>query len=186
MPKRATPDGEGKRVPLMARTTIGLRKALEDAAAASGRSLAQEVETRLENSFQADNLLNAFIGPDTTSHNAMRAFACMFKYTPEITGKRWVEDYETLWLLRHGLKTMMFDVLGADAGLPEKPQDRSEEDHQRRLREGERLAIQVLRDLGLTLPTRTAGLRDMMVKFRDESRLAQQKISEPSNPGDTK
>lgn len=58
-PKRATRDGEGRRVPLMGRTTIGLRKCLEDAAGVSGRSLAQEVERRLEQSFDAPALIDA-------------------------------------------------------------------------------------------------------------------------------
>jgi uncharacterized protein (DUF1778 family) len=47
MPKRATPEPEGKRIPLMVRTTKELRQVLEDAAASSGRSLSQEVEFRL-------------------------------------------------------------------------------------------------------------------------------------------
>lgn len=47
MPKLATPEGEGKRVPVMTRTTPEMRRYLEEAAAASGRSLGQEVEFRL-------------------------------------------------------------------------------------------------------------------------------------------
>ena len=46
-------DGAGKRVPLNMRTTQDLRSKLDAAAAASGRSLAQEVELRLERSFDA-------------------------------------------------------------------------------------------------------------------------------------
>lgn len=53
MPTRAKlPEGEGKRVPLNMRTTKEIRSCLERAAADSGRSLAQEVEFRLEQSFQ--------------------------------------------------------------------------------------------------------------------------------------
>ena len=52
MPKRATPDAEGKRVPLMARTTIAIRKSLEEAAGFNGVSLALEVEDRLKQSFR--------------------------------------------------------------------------------------------------------------------------------------
>jgi hypothetical protein len=55
MPKRVVPEGEGKRVPVMTRTTQELRDRIEQAAAASGRSLAQEVEHRLEDSFKVNS-----------------------------------------------------------------------------------------------------------------------------------
>jgi hypothetical protein len=48
------PEGEGKRYPLGIRTTKELRERLEAAAKASGRSLAQEVEFRLERSYEQD------------------------------------------------------------------------------------------------------------------------------------
>ena len=50
MPKITEPGG-GKRHPLSMRTTRALRARLEAAAEASGRSLAHEVEHRLEKSF---------------------------------------------------------------------------------------------------------------------------------------
>jgi len=51
------PPGEGKRVPLNMRTTKEVRQKLEEAAAASGRSLTQEVENRIERSFsQGDSI----------------------------------------------------------------------------------------------------------------------------------
>lgn len=56
MPKR-TVEGEGKRAPLNMRTTPGLRAKLEAAAGESGRSLVQEVEYRLEQTFATDALL---------------------------------------------------------------------------------------------------------------------------------
>jgi uncharacterized protein (DUF1778 family) len=59
MPKRAKSIANkkvlaGKRYPLNMRTTDEVRRALEEAAKQSGRSLAQEVEARLERSFTAD------------------------------------------------------------------------------------------------------------------------------------
>jgi hypothetical protein len=55
MPRTARPaEGGGKRYPLNMRTTREIREQLEAAAAASGRSLAQEVEFRLEQSFRID------------------------------------------------------------------------------------------------------------------------------------
>ena len=49
--------GAGKRYPLNMRTTKAIRDKLEKAAAASGRSLAQEVELRLEQSFFSQELM---------------------------------------------------------------------------------------------------------------------------------
>jgi hypothetical protein len=54
MPKTTKPTGGAKRYPLNMRTTRETRERLEAAAAASGRSLAQEVEFRLEQSFRLD------------------------------------------------------------------------------------------------------------------------------------
>jgi hypothetical protein len=56
MPRAANPTGRkkavaGKRYPLNMRTTYEIRRGLEAAAASSGRSLAQEAEHRLEQSF---------------------------------------------------------------------------------------------------------------------------------------
>lgn len=77
MPKRVVPDGPGKRVPVMTRTTLEMRAQLEVAASQSGRSLGQEVEHRLQQSFAAEgaregvgDLVSAMFG---SSHNA--AFA---------------------------------------------------------------------------------------------------------------
>jgi hypothetical protein len=61
MPKTVT--SEGKRHPLNMRTTEDIREKLENAAAVSGRSLAQEVEYRLERSFaETDIIARAFGG----------------------------------------------------------------------------------------------------------------------------
>lgn len=50
------PENKGKRFPLNMRTTKELREAMEAAAKFSGRSLAQEVEYRLERSLWIDDL----------------------------------------------------------------------------------------------------------------------------------
>jgi hypothetical protein len=50
--RRAKRLGPGERVAILSRTTLEMRKRLDDAAAASGRSLAQEIELRLEQSFR--------------------------------------------------------------------------------------------------------------------------------------
>lgn len=57
MPKLSVNEGEGKRIALLCRTTPDLRRQLEDAAAASGRSLSQEAEYRLQRSFDQEALV---------------------------------------------------------------------------------------------------------------------------------
>jgi hypothetical protein len=47
MPRRVVPEGEGKRIPILARVTKQTRTSLEKAASDSGRSLGQEIEFRL-------------------------------------------------------------------------------------------------------------------------------------------
>jgi hypothetical protein len=61
MPRRAKDTGKrrkqrGKRYPLNMRTTYEIRQQLETAAAASGRSLAQEAELRIQQSFDQEGL----------------------------------------------------------------------------------------------------------------------------------
>jgi hypothetical protein len=56
---RLSVSGDGKKAPLNMRTTPQLRAKLEAAAAASGRSLVQEVEYRLEVSFAGDASIGA-------------------------------------------------------------------------------------------------------------------------------
>jgi hypothetical protein len=55
MPRKV--NGTGKREPMQCRVTPRIRKMMEDACKESGRSLAQEVEFRLEQSFERDLVL---------------------------------------------------------------------------------------------------------------------------------
>lgn len=62
MPRRASKTNErrkisGKRYPLNIRTTQEIRRNLENAAEVSGRSLAQEVELRIEHAIRAEEIL---------------------------------------------------------------------------------------------------------------------------------
>lgn len=59
MPK--TVCGPGKRMPLGVRTTPEIRAKMEAAAKASGRSLAQEIEFRLEQSFDREATVRAVL-----------------------------------------------------------------------------------------------------------------------------
>jgi hypothetical protein len=62
MPRTTKPTGGAKRHPLNMRTTRETRERLEAAASANGRSLAQEVEARLERSFAQDQRLEDVFG----------------------------------------------------------------------------------------------------------------------------
>ena len=66
MPRVAVQSGEGKRVPLNMRTTKVMRVRLEAAAAESGRSLAAEVEHRLEQSFASSDVIKLLTGGNQT------------------------------------------------------------------------------------------------------------------------
>jgi hypothetical protein len=96
MPARAKlPPGKGKRVPLNMRTTQEIRERLEQAAADSGRSLVQEVEARLERSFQEEDALG---GRQLRSMFGLLANAAVL--IEEQTGKSCFEDYHT-WIAVH-------------------------------------------------------------------------------------
>ncbi|WP_237482664.1 hypothetical protein [Lichenibacterium dinghuense] len=105
MPKTATPDGPGERVALLSRTTIELRKQLEHAASLSGRSLGQEVERRLERTFDFDYLLG-----DNETALVLRSIANAIRRFELASGKSWVKDSETQARV-HEAVSKMVDVL---------------------------------------------------------------------------
>lgn len=91
MPAKAKlPPGEGKRVPLNMRTTREVRTKLELVAADSGRSLVQEVEHRLEQSFKEDESVGGM---------RLRALLLLFGTAARLveheTGKSLFEDWNT-------------------------------------------------------------------------------------------
>ena len=103
MPARAKlPPGEGKRTPLNMRTTRELRERLEREAADSGRSLAQEVEARLERSFAEEKsraaisdeavggVYASFGKPETFL--VARLLANAIHTIEAVTGKNWMDD----------------------------------------------------------------------------------------------
>lgn len=94
MPKRVVPEGEGRRVPVMTRTTPEMRERLESAASASGRSLGQEVEYRLELSFLEKDLVERVIGAEHTAafvRDVVTAASLIETYAE----RRWNEDRYT-------------------------------------------------------------------------------------------
>jgi hypothetical protein len=76
---------EGKRYPLNMRTTKETRERLEAAALASGRSLAQEVEYRLE---QSIDQIEAFGG--AVPYKLMGALAGFASVISDVRGKEWL------------------------------------------------------------------------------------------------
>ena len=81
----------GKRYPLNMRTTREMRERLEAEARASGRSLAQEVEFRLQRSIQkTDYQLEEFGG--AVVFKLMKSLAGMASATSKIKGKEWLSD----------------------------------------------------------------------------------------------
>ena len=88
MPARAKlPPGKGKRVPLNMRTTRETREKLEKSAAGSGRSLAQEVEYRLERSFAQEP-------QSEIAYRLIRLLGTAMSVVEQQTGKD-ITDYET-------------------------------------------------------------------------------------------
>lgn len=67
---RHGPPGDGERVPLGLRVTRPARVALELAADASGRSLSQEAEYRLQATFDEDRLVERIINAVRTGETA--------------------------------------------------------------------------------------------------------------------
>lgn len=90
MPKKL-PEGEGKRVPLNMRTTREIRDRLEQAAEQSGRSLAQEVEERLGQSFIQNDLISAMSGGERLA-TLLTMISIVLKTTKDEDGKLWNED----------------------------------------------------------------------------------------------
>jgi hypothetical protein len=85
MPRR-TVKGAGKKSPLNMRTTKALRKKLEAAAGSSGRSLVQEVEFQLEQSFARETF-----GRPEISTLMYRVYDCCV-LLEALTGKNCFED----------------------------------------------------------------------------------------------
>jgi hypothetical protein len=96
----------GKRFPLNMRTTKGIRDRLESAARANGRSLAQEVEHRLEQSFFGEDARAHFFG-GADLDALCQQIAGAVGFVQQKTGKRWLEDYETYLAVSDALEGIL-------------------------------------------------------------------------------
>ena len=106
----ALPPEQGKRYPLNMRTTKTLRDSLSAAIRQSGRSLAQEVEHRLERSMHSDETRFDEFGGETP-YRLCQAFTGLAKCIEAKTGRSWAEDETTFAIAAHAwilvLRTMM-------------------------------------------------------------------------------
>lgn len=99
---RPTERGESKRAPISMRTTPSIRAALEEAADREGRSLAQEIEQRLERSVAEEQVRG---GP----HNVrlLDAIAAEVATIETITGESWNKDQVTFHLILLAIPEML-------------------------------------------------------------------------------
>lgn len=119
----ALPPEAGKRFPLNMRTTKEVRDKLKAASNVSGRSLAQEVEYRLERSFLDEQALYREFGGETL-YKLMRWFATTIDLAQQITEKSWKNDRETFRLATNAMWTMLRKGMPESGGLPDKIADR--------------------------------------------------------------
>jgi hypothetical protein len=113
----------GKRHPLNMRTTEDVRRKLEAAAEHSGRSLAQEVEARLEQSFNIRALIDEALGPPQYRDVAL-AVVGSFGFAGEqyaslnsLPSGKWMHDQHALGeAISSGIKALLSFLPDDDAG----------------------------------------------------------------------
>ncbi len=106
-----------KRKTLSTRITSDLRDRLDKSADESGRSLSQEIEFRLEQSFRAEDAYYREFG-DKSLYKTMRWFALTLDEAQQITEKPWKKDEETFEIASKALWTMLQKRKGMPAPPP--------------------------------------------------------------------
>ena len=101
--------GEAKRSPISMRTTPTIRAALEEAADRGGRSLAQEIEQRLERSVADEAAIG---GPRTA--NFLRRFAATIVDIEERAGGAWHSDWAAYYAVREAAMRMLSEYRPED------------------------------------------------------------------------
>ncbi|WP_244001571.1 hypothetical protein [Methylobacterium sp. J-088] len=84
----------GKRGTFTFRVTADLRARLEADAAAVGRPVSEEIERRLERTYETEDLLLSYFGSGETVRLS-QAIAHLCRAVEMNTGKRWTDDLET-------------------------------------------------------------------------------------------
>lgn len=164
-------DREGRRPTLSVRLTPEGRAKLEQAASANGRSLAQEVEMRLEHSFSEEGLLDQMFGGNKHSRNLIEAASTAIRRIELVRNARWVDDYGTLWACRRALEHVQGIVLGYEVAEPQHSEDPGEnKKFQNYLSQlAHSAATEACRDLGLIAPAPAKNVSQHVVASqRDE------------------
>jgi len=116
------PKAERKRGVLGFRARDELRQWLTDAAKLSGRSVSEEIEHRLEQSFETPDLIaGAFRAAfGETNGDLMRAITTAIWLTERRTGKKWNEDEKTASHVREAIETVAHALLEMSPLTPER------------------------------------------------------------------
>jgi hypothetical protein len=133
------------------RTTRELREQLDEAARSSGRSLVQEVEVRLGQSFAGDPLLAALGGTGSPKALRLIAMAMQLEAARE-EGGSWKDNPEKA----EAVRTAASLIIAGIGSLPATPPPLKYTDSSTELRPAERgrvLAKFLLNEIGLNLPT---------------------------------
>ena len=122
--KRGRPklaDGAGKRSSFNTRITPHLKERLEQEAAINGRSLSEEIEFRLEQSFMFEQAKFSEFGGEE-NYKKFRTFAGMADLVSETTGKGWDQDADTwgkyIWLMHETINLTDSHIKPFDIKLP--------------------------------------------------------------------
>lgn len=94
---------EDKQATLTTRITAQTRQRLEEAAEASGLSLSQEIERRLDRSFKEDHVDDEIIKErwgDKFAYNFMKVLASVKMLVENQTGKSMKDDWDTFFAVR--------------------------------------------------------------------------------------
>ncbi len=115
---------EGKRQNLTFRLPEHTRKRLLEASLQSGRSLSEEIELRIEKSFDTPKLvgdvvrstLASFFGGEHTA-KLVQLTAVAIMLVERETGKKWTDDYFTRWHAKEAALQVVSSLFDADRPL---------------------------------------------------------------------
>jgi hypothetical protein len=91
-----------------------MRERLENAAATSGRSISEEIEYRLNQSFEEDRLSAAFLGGPDTAKALQLIGIVMRRVTADGDGTPWSKDQKKV----EAVQTAAQFLIAGSAGLP--------------------------------------------------------------------
>jgi hypothetical protein len=115
---------EGKRQNLTFRLGEDTRRRLLEASSQRGRSLSEEIELRIEKSFETPELIGnvvqstlaSFFGGEHTA-KIVQLVAVAIMLVERETGKKWMDDYFTKWHAKEAVHQIVETLLHADRPL---------------------------------------------------------------------